>query len=73
MNQTSQDSLKRRTFWTRIGYLFSAAWIAFILMKTEGDMSNPWFDSIFLVPLGAWALGLLVARLISGKPPQEKP
>ncbi len=73
MNQPTEPNLKRRSFWTRMGYLFSTAWIIFILIKTQGDMTDPWFNWIFLVPLGVWALGILVARLIKGKPDPDKP
>jgi len=72
MTNTNDKNLKQRTLWTRLGYFFSATWITFILVKTEGNMHDPWFNSIFLVPLAVWGVGLLAARFIKGKPDPEK-
>lgn len=56
-----------RTLWNRIGYAFTVGWIALILLITGGNADDPLIDLIFIVPLGAWIVGLTVARLIRGR------
>ena len=56
-----------------MGYGFTAIWVVFILYKTDGNMEDPWFDGIFLVPLAVWAVGLFIARIVSRRSLPENP
>jgi hypothetical protein len=49
---------------TKIGYAVTAVWMLGVLVYTDGDVRHPVFDLIFIVPLGAWVVGLTAARLI---------
>ena len=51
-------------FWRIVGYIGSAAWMVFVLMRTGGDVEDPLFELIFVVPLAAWIAGLVLARII---------
>lgn len=53
-----------RRLWQGIGYFASAAWMVTVLAVTGGDIGQPLFDYIFIVPIGLWAGGLAVAWLI---------
>jgi type IV secretory pathway TrbD component len=50
--------------WTRAGYAVTVLWIFGILLATDGDMADPLFDLIFIVPLGMWIAGVFIARMI---------
>ena len=72
--KTEHSPLARRTFWTRLGYGMTVLWVFFVLYKTDGDITNPWFDGIFLVPLAFWAIGLAIAKIFFGpKTPPRAP
>jgi len=58
----SYDVLKSRSFWNRLGYVFTAIWIAFVLLMTNGDGEAPLFNTIFLVPLAFWVIILIIRR-----------
>ena len=51
-------------FWRIVGYIGSAAWMVFVLMRTGGNVEDPLFELIFVVPLAAWIAGLVLARII---------
>lgn len=53
-----------RRFWITVGYAGSAAWMLLVLAVTNADVSDPFFNTIFLVPLAGWVLGLVIARLV---------
>ncbi len=53
-----------RRFWMTAGYIASAAWMLLVLAVTNGDVAHPFFNTIFLVPLGGWIFGLLIARVV---------
>jgi len=55
---------KDRETWTRIGYVLSVIWMVGILVVSGGRVTHPAFDYIFIVPLGGWILGLLIARFV---------
>ena len=55
---------RSRAFWTRVGYTLTAIWILGILYVTDGEIEDPLFDYIFIVPLGTWMLGLAIARVM---------
>ncbi|MGF1641373.1 MAG: hypothetical protein ACFCUO_10540 [Rhodospirillales bacterium] len=57
------DWRSRRT-WTIVGHFGTAAWMLFVLARTGGDVADPLFDLIFVVPLAAWVSGLAVARIV---------
>jgi hypothetical protein len=35
-----------------------------VLAVTNGDVRHPFFNTIFIVPLVGWVVGVVVARLI---------
>jgi hypothetical protein len=49
---------------TKVGYGLTAAWMVGVLVYTDGDFRHPVFDTLFIVPLAAWVVGLTVARLV---------
>ena len=53
----------RRIPWTNIGYVLTAAWMVVVLAITGGDVTHPFFDYIFSVPLVLWIAALVGARL----------
>ena len=55
---------KSPVFWSRLGYVVSAAWMIGILVLTGGDTRHPMFEYIFIVPLVGWVLGLLIGGAI---------
>ena len=55
---------RSRQFWMIVGYIGSAAWMAFVLVRTGGNVEDPFFELIFVVPLAAWIAGLVLARII---------
>ncbi len=57
------DWQSRRT-WMTVGYVASAAWMLLVLAVTNGDVADPFFNTIFLVPLTGWVIGLVLARII---------
>ncbi|MEZ5668809.1 MAG: hypothetical protein R3F55_15475 [Alphaproteobacteria bacterium] len=66
-------SLPRSQIWRGIGYGLTAAWMIGILVVSGSDPAHPWFDYIFVVPLGGWIVGLGVARLLAGPPTPPPP
>ncbi len=56
-------SSERREIAIRIGYALTAAWMVLILVISGGDPGSPWFDLIFIVPLGGWIVAVTVLRL----------
>lgn len=55
---------RSRQFWMILGYIGSAAWMLFVLVHTGGDVEDPFFELIFVVPLGTWIAGLVLARIV---------
>ena len=55
---------RNRRLWHPIGYAFTGLWMLGVLAITGGNSRHPLFDYIFVVPLAAWILGLVVAYLI---------
>ena len=35
-----------------------------VLAVTNGDVAAPFFNTIFLVPLAGWVIGLVIARVV---------
>lgn len=60
-----------RDTWIRVGYGLTALWMLMVVVVTEADPRHPFFNTIFLVPLGGWILGLVVARLIARRGPRQ--
>ena len=56
---------RSRQFWMIVGYIGSAAWMVFVLLRTGGNVEDPMFELIFVVPLAAWIAGLVLARIIA--------
>ena len=50
--------------WRPLGYFASFAWIAAILIATEGNTRAPLFQYVFIVPLAGWVVGLAAAAII---------
>ena len=63
---------RSRRLWQAIGYGATAAWMFAIVVITGNDVSHPLFRYIFIVPLGGWILGLVVARLIQSRRPPDR-
>jgi hypothetical protein len=61
---TWRGNWRSRQLWHAIGYGLSAAWIAWVIYMSGGDADDPWFDYIFIVPLGGWAVGITVAAVL---------
>lgn len=61
----------RGHLWRGIGYGLTAAWMIGILLYTNSDPAHPWFDFIFIVPLGCWIVVIGLARLLG--PPKGPP
>ena len=57
--------------WHRIGYAATAIWMIGVLAVTDSDPNHPLFRYIFIVPLGGWLLGILIARFVT--PPPDRP
>jgi hypothetical protein len=57
-----------RGLWHPIGYALTAAWMLVVVVVTESDPAHPFFDTIFIVPITGWILGLAIARLIGRRP-----
>jgi len=55
---------RSQRLWHTAGYVVSAAWMVFVLVVSEGQITHPLFDYIFIVPLGIWIVGLAIARLL---------
>lgn len=53
-----------RRLWMTVGYVGSAAWMLFVLAMTNGDVRDPFFNTIFIVPLAGWVIGLVIARVV---------
>jgi len=47
--------------WQPIGYAITAVWMLYVVVATGGDPAAPLFDYIFIVPIGLWASGIVVA------------
>lgn len=65
---------RSRRFWMIVGHIGTAAWMMFVLARTGGNVEDPLFELIFVVPLAAWISGLVLARIIialrgDGAPP----
>ncbi|MFQ5785813.1 MAG: hypothetical protein ACE5H8_13465 [Alphaproteobacteria bacterium] len=54
---------RSRSLWMRTGYALTAAWMLGVIVATGSDVTHPFFDFIFIVPLSGWIFGLLIARL----------
>ena len=63
-------NVSRGDLWRGIGYGLTAAWMIGILVYTGSDPAHPWFNYIFVVPLGCWIVAIGVARLVG---PKETP
>ncbi|MFO0997646.1 MAG: hypothetical protein U1F33_13280 [Alphaproteobacteria bacterium] len=58
---------RNRQLWLRIGYILTFAWIIAVYEITNGHSGHPLSRYMFIVPLGGWILGLVIARLVLGK------
>ena len=54
-----------------VGYGLTALWMLLVVTVTEADPRHPFFATIFIVPIGGWVLGLLLARLIARRRPRD--
>ena len=71
MDRTAFD-WRGRKLWHTIGYIVSAAWMIGVLIVTGGNVKHPFFNYIFIVPLGLWIAGIVVAALLKKLFPQAK-
>ena len=55
---------RSRRLWMTVGHIATAAWMVFVLARTGGNVEDPFFELIFVVPLAAWIGGLVLARII---------
>ncbi|MGE0733738.1 MAG: hypothetical protein AB7G15_11870 [Alphaproteobacteria bacterium] len=55
---------RSRTLWHSLGYGLSAAWMAYVLIETQGNARAPLFNYIFIGPLALWGGGLLTATIL---------
>jgi hypothetical protein len=52
---------RSRRLWRPLGYALTVGWMIYVLAATGADRSHPLFDTIFIVPLAGWILGLVTA------------
>jgi peptidoglycan/LPS O-acetylase OafA/YrhL len=52
-----------RRSWHLAGIILTAAWLTYVAIRTGGDPTHPLFDFIFIVPLIAWLLLVLLGNL----------
>jgi len=66
MNAPDRQPLDWRSakVWQAVGYALTAAWMLFVIVRTDGDPAHPFFNTIFLVPIGGWIVGIALARVI---------
>jgi len=64
MSEVKSMNWRSRQFWMSVGYIGSAVWMLFVLARTGGNVEDPLFELIFVVPLAAWITGLVLARVI---------
>jgi len=50
--------------WHLAGLILTAAWLTYVAIRTGGDPSHPLFNFIFIVPLVAWLLLVLLGHLL---------
>ncbi|MDP6709515.1 MAG: hypothetical protein QF893_24510 [Alphaproteobacteria bacterium] len=50
--------------WHLAGIILTAAWLTYVAIRTGGDPTHPLFDFIFIVPLIAWLLLVLLGNLL---------
>jgi hypothetical protein len=50
--------------WHLAGLILTAAWLTYVGIQTGGDPGHPLFDFIFIVPLVAWLLLVLLGNLL---------
>jgi len=62
---TMDPDPRARPRWRPIGAWLTAAWFALVLVVSEGRITHPLFDYIFTVPLAAWIVAFLVARVVA--------
>ncbi|MCW8970081.1 MAG: hypothetical protein OQK23_02380, partial [Rhodospirillales bacterium] len=62
-----KNLFRDRNPWVRAGYVFTVGWFLVVLYVTGGDQNHPFFDTIFMVPLAVWIVGVLVAHLLRGR------
>lgn len=55
---------RSRSFWMTVGHFATAGWMGYVLWRTGGNIRDPFFDLIFVVPLAGWIAGLAIARII---------
>ncbi len=60
-----------RGIWHPVGFGLTALWMLLVVTVTEADVQHPFFNTIFIVPIGGWLLGLGVARLIARRRPRD--
>ena len=49
--------------WTKVGYGLTALWMLIVLGVTGNDVTHPFFNYIFAVPLAVWIGALVLGRL----------
>ena len=54
-----------RERWTKIGYLVTAAWMVFVLVRTDGNPDDPLFNFLFVVPLVGWVVAVVAVKMIA--------
>lgn len=55
---------RSRRLWHGVGYFLSAAWMIAVLIISRGNVKDPLFEYIFIVPLSLWIVGLVIASLL---------
>lgn len=55
---------RSRSLWMTVGHFATAVWMGYVLWRTGGNIRDPFFNYIFVVPLAGWIAGLAVSRII---------
>ena len=57
-------NLRSRSLWMTVGHFATALWMGYVLWRTDGNIRDPFFNYIFVVPLVGWIAGLAVSRIV---------
>ena len=58
-------ALSRRKRWHKIGYALTLVWLVAVIAHSQGKRSHPLFECIFIVPLSAWMVAMVVDSILT--------
>lgn len=63
----------RRLIGLGIGWGLTLSWIAYVLLRTRADPSQPLFDYIFIVPLSGWIAAFVMRHVVNAVSTRKTP